>query len=195
MHKKIIFTLAIVAVFALAVLWRLAGGQLGGLPFGESSRDSATPTVTVGNMNLSSPAFGQSQAIPKIYTCDGQDISPPLLISGVPETAKSLALIVNDPDAPSGNWVHWTVWNLPADTAQVQAAQLPEGAMEGQTDFGTAGYGGPCPPSGSHRYFFQLFALDSALDLSAKADAKALEMAMDGHIVDKAGLVGVYSRE
>lgn len=195
MNKKIIFTLAIIGVILLAVSWRLLGGRLGGLPLGGQPSADQSSTLTVGNMKISSPAFGQNQEMPEVYTCDGQDISPPLTISGVPETAQSLALIVNDPDAPMGNWIHWTAWNLSPGLSEIQAGQAPEGAEEGQTSFGSVGYGGPCPPSGTHRYFFQLFALDARLELPSDTDAKGLEKAMEGHVLDKAGLVGTYSRQ
>jgi Raf kinase inhibitor-like YbhB/YbcL family protein len=148
-----------------------------------------------GNMRIESPSFAQNGAIPAAHTCDGGDISPPLAISGVPEGAASLALIVDDPDAPIGTWTHWTVWNIPADSASIAEGSVPRGAVEGTTSFGKTGYGGPCPPSGTHRYFFKLYALDAALSLPPSADAAALEAAMEGHVIDKAGLVGTYARE
>ncbi len=145
-------------------------------------------------MRLESPAFIQDGTIPVEFTCDGKNVHPPLAVTGVPEKAKTLALVVDDPDAPFGTWTHWVVWNVPASTIDIAAAKLPAGAVEGMTSFGKPGYGGPCPPLGAHRYFFKLYALDVALDLAPTADAKALDAAMEGHVLDKAGLVGRYDR-
>lgn len=145
-------------------------------------------------MRIVSPAFAQDAAIPVEFTCDGKNVHPPLVVTGVPENAKTLALVVDDPDAPFGTWTHWLVWNAPASTIEMTAVKLPTGAVEGTTSFGKPGYGGPCPPAGTHRYFFKLYALDVALDLTPAADAKALDAAMEGHVLDKAGLVGRYGR-
>jgi Raf kinase inhibitor-like YbhB/YbcL family protein len=143
-------------------------------------------------MKLTSPAFGQNEPIPAIHTCDGDDVLPPLMISDVPEEAVSLALIVDDPDAPGGSWIHWAAWNLPASTTHLAASELPEAAIQGRNSFGRNDYGGPCPPSGEHRYFFKLFALDRQLELPASATAADLESAMQAGIIDKAGLIGTY---
>ena len=145
-------------------------------------------------MRLQSKAFQHDEEIPAIYTCDGDDISPPLSISGIPDGAKSVVLIMDDPDAPAGTWVHWTVWNIPPSVAEIPADSVPAGAMQGVTSSGNAGYGGPCPPSGTHHYFLKAYALDTALDLPASTDAEALETAMEGHILDKAGLIGLYAK-
>ena len=145
-------------------------------------------------MKLTSPAFQHQQRIPAKYTCDGQDISPPLHIAEAPEAAESLVLIMDDPDAPSGTWVHWTVWNMDPKTSEIGENSGPPGAAQGMTDFHRPGYGGPCPPSGTHRYFFKLYALDTKLNLPAKTDKSALEKAMEGHILARAELVGLYSR-
>lgn len=148
-----------------------------------------------GLMRIESPAFQQGGNIPAVYTCDGADTSPPLKISGVPENARALALIVDDPDAPAGTWVHWAVWNIPPATTVIEAGKTPAGAAQGITSFGRPGYGGPCPSSGHHRYFFKVYALDLELDLDPqKTDPERLEAAMEGHIIDKAGLYGVYGR-
>ncbi|MBI4463904.1 MAG: YbhB/YbcL family Raf kinase inhibitor-like protein [Acidobacteria bacterium] len=145
-------------------------------------------------MKLSSPAFQHNQRIPAKYTCDGQDINPPLQIAEAPEGAQSLALIMDDPDAPRGTWVHWTVWNTDPKTSEIAENSVPRGAAQGMTDFRRPGYGGPCPPSGTHRYFFKLYALDTKLNLPAKTDKKALEKAMEGHTLERVELVGLYSR-
>ncbi|MBI4341260.1 MAG: YbhB/YbcL family Raf kinase inhibitor-like protein [Candidatus Omnitrophica bacterium] len=149
---------------------------------------------------LTSPAFTDSQSIPAVYTCDGRDLSPPLSWSEPPPGTKSFALISDDPDAPAGTWVHWVLYNLPPSTRSLKeglptAAQLPDGARQGMTDFGRAGYGGPCPPSGTHRYYFTLYALDTALTLKADAAKRDLEAAMSGHTLARAQLMGTYRRK
>ncbi|GMU25401.1 MAG: UPF0098 protein [Candidatus Uhrbacteria bacterium] len=147
-----------------------------------------------GMMQLSSPAFGHTQAIPALYTCDGSDIHPELSIANVSPDAASLALIVDDPDAPRGDWVHWTVWNIPTSTTVIEEGKRPAG-VEGLTDFGRAGWGGPCPPSGTHRYQFKLYALDIMLDIHPTSTKSDLEKAMKGHILDQALLIGTYTRK
>lgn len=147
-------------------------------------------------MEMKSSAFKPGEPIPAEYTCDGRDVNPPLEFSGIPAGARSLVLIVDDPDAPSGTWVHWTVWNIdPRSSGVLENGQF-EGATEGMTDSGRPGYGGPCPPGGLHRYFFKLYALDKRLDgLQKEAGIRSLMAAMDGHILEKAELVGVYSKK
>ena len=145
-------------------------------------------------LQLVSPAFKHNELIPKKYTCDGKDINPPLLIENIPSGAKSLALIVDDPDAPVGTWVHWVVWNINPDTREIKEDSVPKGAQQGVNDFRKNDYGGPCPPSGTHRYFFKLYALDTMLNLSSKTKKGDLEGAMKGHILEKAELVGLYRR-
>lgn len=145
-------------------------------------------------VKILSPAFLNNQQIPSKYTCDGENINPPLLLSEIPDNAKSLVLIVDDPDAPSKIWVHWVVFNINPATTEIAENSVPEGGIEGMTDFGNTGYGGPCPPSGNHRYFFKLYALDSILSLPQYSDKKAVEEAMQGHILDSAELVGLYER-
>jgi len=145
-------------------------------------------------MKITSSAFKHQKEIPSKYTCEGADVNPPLTISDVPSEATSLVLIVNDPDAPNKTWVHWTVWNINPDQEKISEDSVPEGAQEGLTDFGNCGYGGPCPPSGEHSYFFKLYALDEELNLPHKADINQLEEAMTGHVIKKAVLIGVYSR-
>jgi Raf kinase inhibitor-like YbhB/YbcL family protein len=149
---------------------------------------------TMGQLKLKSPAFPDQGKIPSKYTCDGEDVNPCLEISGAPETAKSLVLIVDDPDAPGGDWVHWLVWNIAPETAQIMENSVPSGAIQGKTDFGKSQYGGPCPPSGTHRYQFKLYALDTILDLPSSTAKKDLERAIKGHILDQAVLTGLYSR-
>ncbi len=154
-------------------------------------------------MELTSSTFTQNADIPSLYTCEGSDQSPPLAWSGVPSDSQSLALIIDDPDAPDPaapkmTWVHWVVYNLPADTTGLAAGasrtNLPAGAREGLNDWQREGYGGPCPPSGRHRYVHKLYALDTVLPVLKPATKAALERAMQGHILAKAELVGYYEK-
>jgi len=148
------------------------------------------------NMKIMSLAFGHNLKIPGKYTCDGENVNPPLEFLDVPENAKSLVLIVDDPDAHSKTWVHWVVFNINPKTTKVNEDSIPQGGIEGRTDFGKPGYGGPCPPSGTHRYFFKLYALDLIIPyLDILVNKKMVEEAMKGHIVDSAELIGLYGRE
>ena len=160
------------------------------------------PTITMAkearkmaDLSISSPAFAHTASIPERYTCDGRDISPPLLIEAVPGGAKSLALIVDDPDAPLGTWVHWLVWNIPPQTREVRESSLPAGAVQGLNSWRRNSYGGPCPPSGTHRYFFRLYALDSQLKLAPATTKAGLEHAMQGHIIAQGELMGTFRRK
>ena len=143
---------------------------------------------------LTSPAFSYGSQIPSRYTCDGENINPHLIIHGVPAKAKSLALLVEDPDAPAGNWIHWVMWNIPPETKEIREHTVPMGAEEGYNTGRESGYDGPCPPSGTHRYFFRLFSLDTKLKLAATTDKDMLETAMATHILATAELMGTYSR-
>lgn len=145
-------------------------------------------------MKILSPAFEHNGQIPKKYTCDGADVNPPLKVEGIPADAKSLALIVDDPDAPAGIWVHWLVWNIDPKTHEITEDSVPHGALQGVNDFRRRDYGGPCPPSGTHRYFFKLYALDAVLSISANATKADLEASMKTHIIAKAELTGLYKR-
>jgi Raf kinase inhibitor-like YbhB/YbcL family protein len=153
-----------------------------------------TPEAAAGAFRLSSPLFADRGEIPPRYTCDGGDRNPPLSIENVPPEARSLALIVDDPDAPRGTWVHWVVWGIDPKAREIREGVLPKGAVQGTNDFGKRRYGGPCPPSGRHRYFFKLYALDAAVDPGAGATKARLEAAMKGHVLGKAEIVGVYRR-
>lgn len=150
-------------------------------------------------LQLTSTAVAEGQTIPARYTCDGGDVSSPLAWTDPPEGTKTLAIISDDPDAPMGTWVHWVLYNLPPKTRQLPEAfpadeQLPDGTRQGRTDFGRTGYGGPCPPSGTHQYFFKLYALDAVLDLAPGATAKQLKRAIEGHTLARAVLMGTYRR-
>jgi Raf kinase inhibitor-like YbhB/YbcL family protein len=150
-------------------------------------------------IKLTSSAFKEGQSIPRQYTCDGVNVSPPLEWSGVPKSAKTIAIICDDPDAPAGTWVHWVLYNMPAENIglveNLPATQdLKAGGFQGKNDFGKIGYGGPCPPSGTHRYFFKIYALDSELPLKAGATKADAEKAMEGHVVLQGHLMGTYKR-
>jgi Raf kinase inhibitor-like YbhB/YbcL family protein len=149
---------------------------------------------------LTSTAFGAGQPIPARYTCTGQDISPPLSWTDPPQGTRSLALILDDPDAPSGTFVHWVIFNLPPtsralyESISPKQTELPDGSRQGSSSSKRTGYGGPCPPSGTHRYFFRLYALDTMLDLPAGATKDQVLKAAQGHIVAQAELMGTYAK-
>lgn len=171
MRKTLLFIVFIVLALASIVK---AGDVQGGL-----------------NMKITSSEFNHNQFIPKKFTCEGQDISPALDIEGVPKEAKSLVLIMDDPDAPMGTWVHWVVYDIPI-IKRVEENSVP--GKQGMNNFGRKDYGGPCPPSGTHRYFFKIYALDTFLNLDEGMSKGELEKAMQGHILDKAELIGLYKR-
>jgi Raf kinase inhibitor-like YbhB/YbcL family protein len=183
---------SIVTIIVLAIV--VAGCQKRPEPKGVNRERSREMTITV-----ESSAFQEGGMIPSKYTCDGQDISPPLAWTGVPETAKSIALIADDPDAPMGTWVHWVMWNVPPNVHELaenvaKDPELPDGSRQGMTDFKRPGYGGPCPPSGTHRYYFKIYALDKKLDLPGSTKKADLLKAMDGHVLAEGQLMGKYKR-
>lgn len=144
-------------------------------------------------MKITSPAFENNTSIPAKYTCEGANISPPLAFSDVPENTKSLVLIMDDPDAPIGTWVHWVLWNINPKITEIPENSVPSDAMQGKTSRQNS-YGGPCPPSGVHRYFFKLFALDTILDISDQTDANGLVKVINKNIIAQAELIGLYQR-
>lgn len=155
--------------------------------------DTTTTTTTV-PIKLESEAFAEGDTIPVKYTCDGEDTSPDLSWSNDPVGTKSFVLIMDDPDAPGGTWDHWIVFNIPPTTKSVQEGQEPTGT-KGKNSWGNLGYGGPCPPSGTHRYFFIIYALDlDSLSLAEGATKSEVETSMEGHILDQASLMGRYQR-
>lgn len=141
---------------------------------------------------LTSTAFADKTPLPARFTCEGEDINPPLEISGVGPATRSLALVVDDPDAPGKTWVHWLVFNIPPEDMIIEENSVPAGAVLGKNDFGHIHYGGPCPPSGRHRYFFKLYALDTILELDEGASKDDIETVMEGHIIDRSVLIGYY---
>jgi Raf kinase inhibitor-like YbhB/YbcL family protein len=184
------------------ILWLILLAFLGVL-LGGCSQEAALSTAApaggaAADFNLTSPAFANGETIPSGYTCDGGDISPPLQWSQPPPGTGSLALIADDPDAPVGTWVHWVIYDLPADLRSLPeavpaGAELPQGGRHGQNSWKRTDYGGPCPPGGTHRYFFKLYALDSLLGLDAGATKAQLLKAMQGHILAQAELMGTYT--
>lgn len=149
--------------------------------------------IIMDKFKITSEAFSDGGEIPAKYTCDGGNINPPLEIGNVPKSAKSLAIAVEDPDAPSGTWDHWIKWNVPASTSVIMEGQDPQGAS-GKGSGGNTKYQGPCPPEGEHRYIFKVFALDTLLSLKSGSSKKDLEEAMEGHIIGKAEIMGRYKR-
>ncbi len=142
------------------------------------------------SLNISSPVFNNESNIPEKYTCDGKDVNPPLNIEGVPEGSETLALIVDDPDAPPGTWDHWIVYNISPETTEIKEDSVP--GEQALNDFQKNDYGGPCPPSGTHRYFFKIYALDTNLDLPNNADKEDVLEAMEGHVIEEDKIVGMY---
>ena len=146
-----------------------------------------------GELNISSPVFDRD--IPRKYTCDGKNINPPLEIKNVPSETKSLALIVDDLDAPRKTFIHWILWNIDPQVKEIKENSVPKGVVQGISDFKKRSYGGPCPPSGTHRYVFKLFALDLHLDLKPISTVIDFQNAMKGHVITKTELIGLYGRK
>lgn len=185
--KRIVFAITVLVIAIIGCKNRIE-------PQGSSGERNPRMTISV-----SSSAFQEGGMIPSKYTCDGQDVSPPLMCEGVPETTKSIALISDDPDAPMGTWVHWVMWNIPPNVRELTEnvppeRELPNGSRQGITDFGRPGYGGPCPPSGTHRYYFKIYALDTTLNLPSSAKKADLLNAAKGHILAEGQLMGKYKR-
>ena len=179
-------------IFLILILVLIAGSMIAFLP--QKLPKSLSSLISQENMKITSSVFEAYQLIPLKYTCDGEDINPPLTIEGVPAKAKSLVLIVDDPDSPSGNWDHWLVWNIDPQTKEIKENSVPLKAILGTNDFNKLEYGGPCPGSGTHRYSFRVYALDNILNLEKGAGKSALEKAMASHILAQAELIGKYGR-
>jgi Raf kinase inhibitor-like YbhB/YbcL family protein len=175
-------------LFLASILGSISGGLM------------AQEAAQIAKIQLTSPAFLAGSAIPSQYTCDGANISPPLAWSTAPAHARSLALIVDDPDARANTWVHWVLFNIPTgltkwDENIPKTPKLPNGAVQGTNDFGDVGYGGPCPPKGTHHYFFHLFALDKQLDLPSAATKQDVMNAIQGHVLAEGEMVATYARK
>ena len=180
--KKIIIVIALLALAALVYWWLLPQ---------EQSLPASAPSA---NMKITSSAFQHNQSIPLKYTCDGEDINPPLEVSELPVGAQSLVLIIDDPDVPSGTFTHWVVFNIDPNTSSIAENSVPTGALEGKNSFGGSSYGGPCPPSGVHNYHFKIYALDSKLELATGVDINELLEMMTDHVLDWTELIGLYQR-
>jgi Raf kinase inhibitor-like YbhB/YbcL family protein len=186
----------------ICLLFTAIGCGRGSLPTETvlAAAPAAEQKAQVASFELTSTAFAASAPIPGQYTCDGDDVSPPLQWSEPPAGTQGFALIADDPDAPAGTWVHWVLYNLPVQARSLPPAlsddaELSDGSRHGSNGWQRLGYGGPCPPSGTHRYFFRLYALDAALNLAPGETKEALLAAMEGHILAQAELMGVYTRK
>lgn len=180
--KKLVFS-AFASLFLFLIIFSVG-----------CKNQSTQTTMEVSEMKISSPSFSNMEKIPSKFTCDGEDINPEIIISEIPRRAKSLAIIMDDPDSPSGNFLHWIAWNIPLSGETTIIAEGSEPGIQGRNDFGELGYGGPCPHTGEHRYVFRIYALDAMLSLKEGSSRKDLEKAMAGHIIGKAELVGKYKR-
>ena len=149
--------------------------------------------IASAQINVSSPAFQAGGTIPARFTCKGANVNPPLQFQGIPKAAKCLVLIVDDPDAPGHLFTHWLIWNIDPGTTQLREKSLPAGAIEGTNDFGDRGYGGPCPPSGTHRYFFRLFALDQKMTLKSGAKRSVVDSALKNRILAHDALMARFT--
>ena len=210
--RKVFFILALSAVALISCNRAKQQNTAGNISTQSTGVNTPAPmgmSDTTGNMGkgangmgmmITSSAFTDSASIPSKYTCDGQDVSPPLAWSGVPDNARTLALIMDDPDAPNGTWTHWVIWNIPNTASSLpegvsKTASVSGGGMQGQNSWPKTGYGGPCPPPGkAHRYNFTLFALDTTLSIPDKSNAAALRAAMNGHILAQAKTIGMYAK-
>ncbi len=149
--------------------------------------------IASAQINVSSSLFQAGGTIPARFTCKGANVNPPLQFHGLPKAAKCLVLIVDDPDAPGGLFTHWLIWNIDPSATQLREKSAPAGAIEGTNDFGERGYGGPCPPSGTHRYYFRVFALDQKMDLKSGAKRSAVDRTLKGHVLAQGELMGRFS--
>ncbi len=190
MPKSLIAALVIITLAATAAYLKLLSPSIT-IKSTPTTNKIINPTT---NMKLTSSSFNNNESIPAQYTCDGENINPPLTISDIPENTKSLTLILDDPDAPSGTWDHWIVFNIPSDTRDIAQGQEPPG-IHGIDTARNTNYKGPCPPDREHRYFFKLYALDTQLDLPAGVSKKQVETAMNGHILSQTELIGRYQRQ
>lgn len=197
--KKVIVILAVIILLAFCIYF--AANYLGKEEeeteadketTEQDEGDSIPSNGTVEEMNLASSAFSHEAKLPVKYTCDGDGVNPELLMSNIPDGTVSLALILNDPDAPSGDFVHWLLWNIDPKTTNIKENSTPNGAAVGVNSFGDNAYGPPCPPSGSHRYTFKLYALDIGLGISSSSEKGDLTGAMEGHVLGTTELVGLY---
>lgn len=186
-HRRILY---LAGILLLPLLLLSCAGSGDEPPLAEVEEEAGPEA----RLEVTSSAFSQGEAIPQKYTCDGEDVSPPLAWSGAPDSVASYALIMDDPDAPAGTWVHWVLFDIPAQTTQLAENTPATVGIQGNSSWDRTGYGGPCPPGGEHRYFFKLYALDTMLGLEAGATKEEVLEAMSGHVVAQGALMGTYSR-
>jgi Raf kinase inhibitor-like YbhB/YbcL family protein len=189
--KKFLLIIIFIIILGLGVflLYKYSGRKTTSFTSPDQSKINTTTPMTI-----SSPAFLDSQAIPKQYSCDGDGTNPPLAFSNIPAETKSLALLVEDPDAPTPPWIHWVMWNISPATTQISENSVPTGAMQGQGSSGQNVYGSLCPPSGLHHYIFIVYALDTTLTIPSYSTADNLKSAMQGHVIEQTQLTGTYTR-
>lgn len=195
--KKIIIFIGSVSVIGIIIFW--SGNKNVKQNQNQSSRYSQVKnsmlTIKNKSMKIVSPNFSEGEIIPSKFTCDGESINPELKFSEIPPEAKSLALLADDPDAPGGTFNHWVMWNIDPTVKEIKENSQPAGAISGINSGGTNGYIGPCPPSGTHRYYFKLYALDAKLNLNSASQKKDLEKAMRDHIISEAEWMGKYNKK
>lgn len=194
--KRLSIIIILFVTLGIAIyFYRLSFQKKGGEGENISVTESVIQPKGILSMDISSSAFQNNETIAQKYTCDGENVNPSLAFSNIPEEAKSLVLILDDPDAPAGVWNHWIVWNISPTVGKIEENSAPEGAIQGKNDFDKNEYGGPCPPPGKpHRYRFKVFALDRELSLSENSSQKDVEEAIKDHILAQAELVGIYGR-
>ncbi len=146
-------------------------------------------------MQVNSAAFEQEKMIPAKFTCDGENVNPPINLAEIPSQAKSIVLIVDDPDSPGGTWNHWLVWNINPNTKEISENTVPNEAIQGKNDFGENKYGGPCPPMGTHHYFFRVYALDTLLNIPEGSGRADLDLIMKNHVIATGELMGIYQKK
>lgn len=189
------FSAKTAVLFATILLLALISVTMLNTRLRKEKKDKVSQIIPNSAMEIESIAFKNGGNIPPKYTCDGEDVNPPLIFSGAPKSAKSLALIVDDPDAPMGIWNHWLIWNIPLKVKQIAENSFPKTAERGLNSWNKRKYGGPCPPVGTHHYIFKLYALDIKLRLGPGTNNIKLKAAIESHILAKAELVGLYSRQ
>jgi Raf kinase inhibitor-like YbhB/YbcL family protein len=200
MGKNLNIFLVVLSLICISLIWGGCGSRSAPTSTAPPAAPSSEIEAKTTSFALNSTAFDPDQPIPVKYTCDGEDISPPLEWHDPPADTASFALIVDDPDAPGGTWVHWVLYNLPAGIRNLSQAvpsdtSLTNGGLNGRNSWKRLGYGGPCPPGGTHRYYFMLYALDTVLELDGEPDKDQLVRAMEGHILAQTDLMGTYARK
>ncbi len=183
--NKIIIIIISITIIVMIIFWNW---------FTSKDKKMNTLKTNIKNVELASPSFKNGQFIPSKFTCDGKDINPPLEIKNIPQGTKSLVLIIDDPDAPMGTWDHWLVWNINPKIKEIKENSIPDGGVEGLNSFGRHSYGGPCPPSGIHHYYFKIYALSKKLSLDPKSNKKDLEKAMTDSVIGEGELIGLYQK-